>query len=121
MQIKRNKLELMLYSVFGIVLFLSLYLYGTWRKGRINSDSVFAIGKVTVIENNADGINFCYKYYYKGIEYKQCLTTWQIDHQDSLIVVKFSSSNPELSERTDFTLPFNLVTRPIFDSCWASP
>lgn len=116
---KKNKYDV--YAiVFVVLVLISLFQYGKWRDNYINSDFVFLLAKVYKIESNSDCINFCFYYRYHGIQYKPCISTFNIYSQDSLILLKVSRKNPEIFSNTNIEIPKCVLLNPNLDESWES-
>lgn len=82
-------------ALFVLIFFISAFIYGFYKKNKINNDGVYLIAKVFKIKDTENGLSYDFNYYYKSLIHKGSIKGF-LKLKDSLVLLKISKSKPNL-------------------------
>ncbi len=95
-----------------VIMALSLYLVGVYKKNIYEQYGVYSIGKVVKLESDAQGLSCYVDLYYNGKVYKLIRGNF-VRHVGSFYYMRLLPDEPDSAELIDEEVPECVLERPI--------
>jgi hypothetical protein len=115
---KKDKAILILSASITLLIFLTLFFYGYFRKKSIEANKVYVIAYIYKIDSDVEGVNYRFFYNYSDHTYFDVIGSLDLRMQNSMILLKISSKNPKLWLRTNLDLPKCVIEKPDLNKIW---